>query len=201
MLLPRYQLPSKPRLFEAFSGIGCQRMAFDRLGIDYEMVGISEIDKYAINSYMAIHGDTKNYGSICDIKGKDLPEIDVFTYSFPSDTAQKQNAIQAYGSTITYSQRYMLGVLFGIAFDDEDPDHEKNFKKEVKTFEPKQAQKTNDKISPADAKYIYKIAMNNNYSSDDFVATLKKYGYNHSTEILSKDLDKIKKEFENVLLF
>ena len=83
MLNEKYVLPNKPKLFESFSGIGCQRMAFDRLGIDYEMVGISEIDKYALQSYMAIHGETKNFGSICDIRGSDLPQIDVFTWSFP----------------------------------------------------------------------------------------------------------------------
>ena len=80
---PKYTLPKRPRLFESFAGVGMQRMAFERLGIDYEMVGISEIDKYAIQSYMAIHGDTKNYGDITKIKGEDLPQIDIFTYSFP----------------------------------------------------------------------------------------------------------------------
>ena len=82
----KYKLPETVKLFEAFSGIGCQRMAFDRLGIKYEMVGFSEIDRYAIQAYNAIHGETKNYGSICDINGADLPEIDVFTYSFPCFT-------------------------------------------------------------------------------------------------------------------
>ena len=86
-ILPKYELPSKPKLFEAFAGIGCQRMAFDRLGIEYEMVGISEIDKFAIQSYMAIHGETKNFGSICDIER--LPEIDVFTWSFPCTDLSK----------------------------------------------------------------------------------------------------------------
>lgn len=82
----KYVLPRKPKLFESFAGLGCQRLAFNRLGLDYESVGISEIDKYAIQSYMAIHGDTKNFGSICDIKGQDLPQIDVFTWSFPCFT-------------------------------------------------------------------------------------------------------------------
>lgn len=37
---------NKPlRLFEAFSGIGTQHMALKRLGIDVELVGISEIEK------------------------------------------------------------------------------------------------------------------------------------------------------------
>lgn len=89
LLLDKYNLPNKPKLFESFSGIGTQRMAFNRLGLDYEMVGISEIDKYAIKSYMAIHGETKNYGSITEIKGYDLPQIDVFTWSFPCTDLSK----------------------------------------------------------------------------------------------------------------
>lgn len=82
---PLFKFPKdyEIKLFESFAGIGCQRMAFDRAGIKYKSVGISEIDLPAIKSYMAIHGDTKNYGSICDIHGHDLPDIDVFTYSFP----------------------------------------------------------------------------------------------------------------------
>lgn len=80
-------------------------MAFNRLGLDYESVGISEIDKYAIQSYMAIHGDTKNFGSICDIKGTDLPQIDVFTWSFPCtdlSKAGKQKGLDGTRSGLVY---------------------------------------------------------------------------------------------------
>ena len=42
-------------MFEAFSGVGMQAMAFKRLGINYDHIGISEIDKDAIISYAAIH--------------------------------------------------------------------------------------------------------------------------------------------------
>ena len=52
------------RIFEAFAGIGCQRMALNRLNIPYESIGISEIDKYALKAYEAIHGDCRNYGDI-----------------------------------------------------------------------------------------------------------------------------------------
>lgn len=52
------------KVFEAFAGYGSQSMALRRLGIDFEVVGISEIDKYAIQAYMAVHGDTPNYGDI-----------------------------------------------------------------------------------------------------------------------------------------
>ena len=66
---------------ELFSGIGAQRKAFERLGIPHEVVGISEIDKYAIQSYEAIFGETRNYGDICTTPRLDY--ADLWTYSFP----------------------------------------------------------------------------------------------------------------------
>ena len=74
---------NKLRAFEAFAGIGTQRMALKRLGINHKVIGISEIDKFAIKSYEAIHGETKNFGDIAQINTDDLPEFDLFTYSFP----------------------------------------------------------------------------------------------------------------------
>ncbi|HIT90257.1 MAG TPA: DNA (cytosine-5-)-methyltransferase, partial [Candidatus Merdenecus merdavium] len=71
------------RVFESFAGIGTQRMGLKRVGIDHEVVGICEIDKFAIDSYQAIHGDVNNYGDISKIDPKDLPDFDLFTYSFP----------------------------------------------------------------------------------------------------------------------
>lgn len=71
------------RVFEAFAGYGSQSMALKRLAVDYEVVGISEIDKYAIQAYNAVHGDTRNYGDICKIDWKSVPDFDLFTYSFP----------------------------------------------------------------------------------------------------------------------
>lgn len=46
---------SKLRVMELFSGYGSQRMALRNLGIDFESVGISEIDIPAILSYASIH--------------------------------------------------------------------------------------------------------------------------------------------------
>ena len=71
------------RVFEAFSGIGTQRMALKKLGIEHEVVAISEIDKYAIKSYEAIHGKTNNLGDISKVKIEDIPDHDLLTYSFP----------------------------------------------------------------------------------------------------------------------
>jgi len=71
------------RVFEAFSGVGSQRMALRNLGIDHEVVAIAEIDKFAIKSYEAIHGETNNLGDISQIETADIPDHDLFTYSFP----------------------------------------------------------------------------------------------------------------------
>lgn len=69
------------RVFEAFAGIGAQHQALKELGLDYEIVGISEIDKHAINGYEAIHGPVNNLGDITKVEH--LPECDLVTYSFP----------------------------------------------------------------------------------------------------------------------
>lgn len=125
---------NKIKVFESFAGVGTQRMALKRLGINFESVGISEIDSHAIKSYAAIHTDylntelpnlndeemyvylekinvplnaksfkntarrlkgnklkemylanklSKNYGDISKINPNNLPDMDLFTYSFP----------------------------------------------------------------------------------------------------------------------
>ena len=71
------------RVLEAFAGYGSQSIALRNLGIEYEVVAISEIDKYAIKAYEAIHGPTNNLGDICKINPSDIPDHDLFTYSFP----------------------------------------------------------------------------------------------------------------------
>jgi len=60
-----------------------------------------------------------------------------WVFSIPGDTQQK-NAVQAFGSTMTYGQRYMYGVIFQIPFADEDPDG----KTPAKTTPAKKADKT-----------------------------------------------------------
>lgn len=52
---------NKIKLFEGFSGYGSQKLAFKRLGIEVESVGISEIDPDAIIAYAALHCDESKY--------------------------------------------------------------------------------------------------------------------------------------------
>lgn len=120
------------RVFEAFAGIGAQASALERLGIDFEIVGICDWAIDAIICYDAIHHSnqelidipsyqeqleylsnfefsctsinptnikvleksvleqlyvahkrSKNYGSIKQLCGKDMPLTDLLVYSFP----------------------------------------------------------------------------------------------------------------------
>ena len=76
-------MSKKIRVFEAFAGYGSQSIALRNLGVNYEVVAISEIDKYAIQAYEAIHGKVNNLGDISKINVDDIPDHDLFTYSFP----------------------------------------------------------------------------------------------------------------------
>ena len=76
-------LLNKLKVFEAFSGYRSQSIALRNLGIKHEVVAISEIDKYAIKASEAIQGPVLNLGDISKIDVKDIPEHDLFTYSYP----------------------------------------------------------------------------------------------------------------------
>lgn len=73
------------KLFSLFSGIGGPEKALKRLGIEYDLVGYSEIDKYASRSYSAVHEEPeiKNYWDITKINEKELPDFDFMTWGFP----------------------------------------------------------------------------------------------------------------------
>lgn len=89
---------------ELFSGIGAQVAAFKRLNISYKVIGISEIDKYAIQSYEAINGPTRNYGNITQIEQLDY--ADLWTYSSPCQdfsTAGKQQGLTYADGSLTRS--------------------------------------------------------------------------------------------------
>ena len=55
------------------------------IGADYECVGWSEIDKWAIKAHNAVFPELadRNYGDITKIDWNAVPNFDLFTYSFP----------------------------------------------------------------------------------------------------------------------
>lgn len=70
------------KVIHLFSGVGSPEMALKRLGLPVEFVGFSEIDKYAIQSYKAIHGEnTPNLGDIKQINR--LPQCNLLIYGSP----------------------------------------------------------------------------------------------------------------------
>lgn len=135
-------------LLSLFSGVGAFEMALRNIGVDFELIGFSEIDIPAILSYANIHDGlseveieypskeemvaflksknigldfktkkvklpkqdqklkdiykavvlSKCYGDVCLLNSQDLPDMDLFTYSFPctdiSVAGQQQGVVK-----------------------------------------------------------------------------------------------------------
>lgn len=75
---------NKLKVAEWFAGTGAFSMAMRNIGIDFELVAFSEIEKSAIKAYKAIHSvdDSLNLGSIVDIRATDL-DIDIIVHGSP----------------------------------------------------------------------------------------------------------------------
>lgn len=91
--LPQMSLDKKIRLITTFSGIGAQEMAMKAIGADFEIYKAVEFDRFAINSYNAVHGTSFPVLDICNVHAKDFEIVDkenynyIFVYSFPCFTA------------------------------------------------------------------------------------------------------------------
>ena len=83
----------KLRVFEGFAVYGCGHFALNRLkekypNFEFEIVGYSEIDKYAFELYDLNHKDKngttiKNFGDITKLNPDDVPDFDIFMGGFP----------------------------------------------------------------------------------------------------------------------
>ena len=74
------------KLLSLFTGIGAFEKALKNQKIKYELVGFSDIDKYAIKSYCAIHNESEelNLGDVRDIHFVNAEgKIDMMTWGFP----------------------------------------------------------------------------------------------------------------------
>lgn len=66
-----------------FDGMSCGQIALDKLGIKVNNYFASEIDKYAIQVTMANYPNTKHIGDVTEVKGSDLPKIDLLIGGSP----------------------------------------------------------------------------------------------------------------------
>ena len=67
---------------DLFSGIGGFHMGFERAGYKVKSY-FSEIDKHAIAVYKHKFKDAEYVGSVTDVRGADLPKIDLITFGSP----------------------------------------------------------------------------------------------------------------------
>jgi DNA (cytosine-5)-methyltransferase 1 len=76
---------NKLKVLSLFSGIGAFEKALTNLGIDYELVTFSEIDKYAIKSFCAIHNvdESLNVGDITKVDKSKLSDFDLLVGGSP----------------------------------------------------------------------------------------------------------------------
>lgn len=67
------------------SGYDSQCYALDRIGIPYELVAWSEIDKYAIQAHNAVYPQwaDRNVGDMTAVDWSKVPDFDFLTYSTP----------------------------------------------------------------------------------------------------------------------
>ena len=76
-------LEKKLNVLSLFDGMSGTQMALKNLGIKVDNYYASEIDKYAIKITQKNFPDTIQLGDVKDIKGKDLPEIDLVVAGSP----------------------------------------------------------------------------------------------------------------------
>lgn len=100
------------KVIELFAGVGSQTTALNNIGVKHEVVGISEIDKFALKSYNAIHGDTPNFGDISKVFS--LPKADLWTYSFPcqdiSIAGKRKGLEKGTRSNLLYQVKRLLDI-------------------------------------------------------------------------------------------
>jgi len=71
------------KVLSLFDGMSCTQIALKNLGIKVDTYYASEIDKYGIQIAKKNFPDTVHLGDVKDIKGKDLPEIDLIVAGSP----------------------------------------------------------------------------------------------------------------------
>lgn len=94
------------RVFEGFAGYGGASFALRRSGVPHEVVGLSEIDKFAVALLKQNFPGVRNWGDISQINPIELPDFDLFTGGFPCQP------FSSAGLQLGINDKYGRGVLF-----------------------------------------------------------------------------------------
>lgn len=102
----------KLKLFEMFAGYGGASFALTKAGINFECVGYSEIDKFAIQCYDQNHPGIKNYGDCSEINPDKLPDFDLLTAGFPcQDVSIAGNRDLSKGRTLLVNHVFRIAKV------------------------------------------------------------------------------------------
>lgn len=80
---PACSKPLLPAVLSLFDGMSCGQIALERAGIKYNEYYASEIDKHAIKVAVNNYPNTKQIGSVTQVKAVDLPKIELLMGGSP----------------------------------------------------------------------------------------------------------------------
>ena len=88
-----------------FDGMSCGRIALERAGIKVNKYFASEIKPHAIRCTQSNYPNTIQLGSVLNVKGSDLPQIDLLIGGSPCQDFSRANSVR-------YGLKGMKSMLF-----------------------------------------------------------------------------------------
>lgn len=101
--LPRHK---KIRVFEAFAGYGGASFGLKRSGLNFQVVAMSEFDRFASDLLALNFPSIENFGDITKIEPERLPDFELFTGGFPCQP------FSSAGLQLGEEDKYGRGTLF-----------------------------------------------------------------------------------------